>query len=206
VTALSLSRTDYDVLNAVVVKKMATADAVVAASGVDAAQVSEILAALEGRGLLVVAGDSALPTDEAEPVLMEVAATRYSGVREDADIARLVDRFETTNAQFLTTMSSWQQIDSGGRKVANDHSDPEYDGKVIDRLNKLVARLTPLLDALAGHDARFGRYPERFAIALAAVDAGDHDLVSSPVRDSVHNIWFEFHEDLLRTLGKVRTE
>jgi hypothetical protein len=31
------------------------------------------------------------------------------------------------NAQFLTTMSSWQQIDVGGRKVANDHTDPEYD-------------------------------------------------------------------------------
>jgi len=24
--------------------------------------------------------------------------------------------------------------------------------------------------------------------------------------DSVHNIWFEFHEDLLRTLGRERVE
>jgi hypothetical protein len=24
--------------------------------------------------------------------------------------------------------------------------------------------------------------------------------------ESVHNIWFEFHEDLLRSLGKARTE
>ena len=55
-------------------------------------------------------------------------------------------------------------------------------------------------------DVRFARYSGRFAAALAAIDAGDHDLVSSPVRDSVHNIWFEFHEDLLRTLGKARVE
>jgi hypothetical protein len=110
------------------------------------------------------------------------------------------------NAQFLTTMSAWQQVDVGGRKVANDHSDSEYDDKVISRLDKLVARLTPLLDALADHDARFATYARRFAAAIEAVDAGQHALISSPTMDSVHNIWFEFHEDLLRTLGRERTE
>ncbi|MCX7669457.1 MAG: hypothetical protein N2439_05235, partial [Anaerolineae bacterium] len=58
-------------------------------------------------------------------------------VDEQADeaVGLLVDliRFETVNAQFLTTMSSWQQVSVGGRKVANDHTDPEYDDKVIDR-------------------------------------------------------------------------
>lgn len=205
-TALSLSTTDYDVLNVVVLKKMATAEAVTAASGVDPARVADTLAALADQGLVVDAGGSALPTDGAEPALAAAAADRYAAVREDDAVAGLVDRFETTNAQFLTTMSSWQQVDMGGRKVANDHSDPDYDTKVIDRLHKLVTRLTPLLEALAEHDQRFGRYPERFDAALAAIDAGDHDLVSSPVRDSVHNVWFEFHEDLLRTLGRERTE
>ena len=110
------------------------------------------------------------------------------------------------NAQFLVTMSSWQQTDVGGRKVTNDHSDAEYDDKVITRLDKLVQRLGPLLDALAGHDPRFGAYPRRFAVAMEGIDAGRHELVSSPTTDSVHNIWFEFHEDLLRTLGRERTE
>jgi hypothetical protein len=206
VTALSLSETDYDVLNVVVLKKMATADAVAAASGVAAERAGEVLDSLAGHGLVAVAGGAALPTDAAEPALHGAAARRYAAVRADDGLLTLVDRFETVNARFLTTMSAWQQVDVGGRKVANDHSDPGYDAKVVDRLDRLVTRLQPLLDALAGHDARFGRYRERFAAALAAVDAGDHDLVSSPVRDSVHNIWFEFHEDLLRTLGRERTE
>ncbi|MGE3289420.1 MAG: helix-turn-helix domain-containing protein [Pseudonocardia sp.] len=205
-TALSLSETDYDVLNVVVLKKMATADAVAAAAGVDAGRVGAVLDALAGYGLVAVAGGAALPTDTAEPALRGAAAQRYAATRADGDVLALVDRFETVNAQFLTTMSAWQQVDVGGRKVANDHTDPDYDAKIVDRLDRLVARLRPLLDALAGYDARFGRYGERFAAALAAVDAGDHDLVSSPVRDSVHNIWFEFHEDLLRTLGRERTE
>lgn len=205
-TALSRSDTDYDVLNVVVLKKMATADAVAAAAGLDGAVVSQVLAALADHGLLVVAGGAALPTDEAEPALAAAAAERYAAVRTDDALDPLVDRFETVNAQFLTTMSAWQQVDVGGRTVANDHTDPEYDGKVIDRLGKLVARLTPLLDALAGHDPRFARYRDRFTAALDAVDAGDHALVSAPTRDSVHTVWFEFHEDLLRTLGRERTE
>jgi hypothetical protein len=103
-------------------------------------------------------------------------------------------------------MSSWQQVDVGGRKVANDHTDAEYDEKVITRLERLVGRLDPLIAALADHDARFATYSTRFAAALAGIDDGDHDLVSSPVRDSIHTVWFEFHEDLLRTLGRERAE
>lgn len=205
-TALVLDKTDYDVLNVVALKKMASPPVVAAACGVGAGRVEEVLARLADRGLVVVAGGAALPTDEAEPALRVAATEYYAGVRGDDGLGALVDRFDTVNASFLTTMSAWQQVDVGGRKVANDHTDSEYDDKVIGRLDKLVARLGPLLDALAGYDARFALYPRRFATAVEAIDAGRHELVSSPTLDSVHNIWFEFHEDLLRTLGRERTE
>jgi hypothetical protein len=201
---MTLDKGDYDVLNAVALKKMASPDAVAAATG--SPDVDGALARLGEQGLLIVAGGSALPTNDAEPALYNAAAEHYAAVRTDADVASLVEKFETVNSQFLTTMSAWQQVDVGGRKVANDHSDAAYDGKVIDRLDKLVARLTPLLDALAGHDPRFAVYPRRFAAAMRGVDEGRHELVSSPTIDSVHNVWFEFHEDLLRTLGKERAE
>jgi hypothetical protein len=204
--AVDLDATDYAVLNVVALKKMATADAVAGAAGVDAAAAGAALDRLAERGLVVVAAGAVLPTDQAEPALRDAAAGRYGALRADAGLAALVDRFEAVNTQFLATMSAWQQVDVGGRKVANDHADSAYDDKVIDRLDKLVTRLHPLLDALAGHDARFGLYPRRFSRALEQVDEGHRELVSSPTQDSVHNIWFEFHEDLLRTLGRERTE
>lgn len=203
-TAPVLDKTDYDVLNVVALKKMAAADAIAGDTG--RADVESVLARLEGLGLVVVAAGAAFPTDDAEPALAAAAAHHYAAVREDTALAPLVDRFETVNAQFLTAMSSWQLVDVGGRKVANDHTDAEYDGKVIARLDRLVQRLGPLLDALAGHDPRFGAYPRRFAAALDGVDTGRHELVSAPTLDSVHNVWFEFHEDLLRTLGRERVE
>ncbi|OLT15420.1 hypothetical protein BJF78_01505 [Pseudonocardia sp. CNS-139] len=203
-TAPALDKTRYDVLNVVALKKMAAPQVIAAASGVAVRDVEAVLADLAARGLVVVAAGSVLPTDDAEPALRTTAAGHYAAVRDDPLVAQLVDRFETVNAQFLTTMSAWQQVDVGGRKVANDHSDSAYDDKVISRLDKLVARLGPLLDALADHDPRFGIYPRRFAAAVDGVDEGRHELVSSPTADSIHNIWFEFHEDLLRTLGRER--
>lgn len=201
-----LDRTDYDVLNAVALKKMAAAAAVAETTGLSETEVNDAFERLIAQGHVMVAAGSALPTDSAEPALAETAAERYAPVRTDSDVAALVERFETVNTQFLSAMSAWQQVDVGGRKVTNDHADPDYDEKVIAKLDKLVQRLTPLLDALSTHDPRFAGYPRRFAVAQQAVDSGRHELVSSPTADSLHNIWFEFHEDLLRTLGRERTE
>lgn len=205
-TAPVLDKTGYDVLNVVALKKMATCAAIAAASGIDPQTVEALLATLADQGLVAMAAGSALPMDPADPALRAAAAEHYAAVRADPDVAHLVGRFELVNSQFLVTMSSWQQVDVGGRKVTNDHTDAEYDAKVIDRLDKLVGRLTRLLDALAAHDPRFAVYPRRFAAAVAGIDEGRHELVSSPTADSVHNIWFEFHEDLLRTLGRERVE
>jgi hypothetical protein len=36
------------------------------------------------------------------------------------------------------------------------------------------------------------------------VDAGDASFVVTPTKDSVHNVWFEFHEDILSVLGRPR--
>lgn len=201
-----LAKSDYDVLNVVALKKMAGAPTVAQVTGHDAETVERVLGDLADRGLVVVAGGAALPTDDAEPTLAAAAGDHYAEVRADGAVGELVERFETVNAQFLTAMSSWQQVDVGGRKVTNDHTDAAYDEKVIGRIEKLIARLNPLFDALSAHDGRFTVYPQRFDAAMGAIDAGRHELVSSPTEDSVHTIWFEFHEDLLRTLGRERVE
>lgn len=203
-TAIVLEKLEYAVLNAVTLKKMTSAPAVARVCGFQTSQVDAVLSNLAEHGLVALVDGAALPGDAAEPTLEAAAVRFYAAVRADAAIASLVDRFEGTNAQFLTAMSSWQQIDVGGRKVANDHSDSAYDDKVISRLDRLIQALHPLLDALTHHDGRFAAYRRRFETAMEAIDRGEHRFVSSPTEDSVHNIWFEFHEDLLRTLGRKR--
>jgi predicted transcriptional regulator len=201
-----LGKSDYCVLNAVALKKMASVNALVDAAGLSAGQVEERLSFLAGLGLVETVAGSALPSDGAEAALKDSAAKHYAALRADPAVLSLADGFEEINSRLLAAMAAWQQVDIGGQKVANDHADSAYDDRIITRLGRLVQRLDPLLGALSRYDQRFARYKQRFAAAIDAIDEGRHELVSSPTVDSVHTIWFEFHEDLLRTLGRERRE
>lgn len=196
----------YDVLNTIALKKMATAQAVADATGMSMDRVTGALAELQLMGLAATIGEQTLPMDEAVSALVATAEERYASVRKDSAVMEMAGKFEIVNGQFLTAISAWQQIDIGGRKITNDHSDAEYDYKILDRIEKLVGRLIQLIRVLSDHDSRFDRYAVRFTRANDRVAGGDLAYVSSPTIESVHNIWFEFHEDLLRTMGRERSE
>ncbi len=101
------------------------------------------------------------------------------------------ERFESINRQFLQAVSAWQT--DGG-------SDP---GR-LDRLLRLVERLITSLGNLTAVIPRYQRYAERFRAATDRVDTGRTEYVTSPTVDSLHNIWFEFHEDILTVIGRPR--
>ncbi|MCB8913100.1 hypothetical protein KUG88_23515 [Rhodococcus rhodochrous] len=205
-TQTLLDKRRYNILNAVALKKMATAAAVSEIVDLTISEVRAEFDALAAEGLLALVGETALPTDASGQVLINSAADLYGPIRNDPSVLQVADKFEDVNTRFLRTMASWQQIEVGGRKLANDHSDSAYDAKVIATIERLVSRLEGLLEALGEKDSRFRTYITRFERSLAKVDSGDIAFVSDPTKDSVHNVWFEFHEDLLRTLGRARKE
>jgi hypothetical protein len=196
----------YDVLNAVVLKQMSGAASVGEATGIEVSAVESVLEQLSGSGLVFLMDGSALPGAGAVEALSEVADARYVSLRADAAVLEEVDRFEETNTALLTAMTQWQAVEVGGTTVPNDHSDAEYDDKVLRKIDRLTRKLDPLLAAMSVHDPRFGIYQRRFEGALERVDAGEIEYVSSPLHDSVHTIWFEFHEDLLRATGRQRVQ
>lgn len=205
-TQTLLDKRRYDVLNAVALKKMTGATAVSEIVDLTIDEVRAEFAELAAEGLIVQIGETVLPTDASGPMLVESAAAHYGPIRTDPTVLQIADKFEDVNSRFLRAMSAWQQLEVGGRKLANDHSDSAYDAKVISTIERLVSRLEGLLDALGERDGRFRTYIGRFQRSLAKVDSGDIAFVSDPTKDSVHNVWFEFHEDLLRTLGRARKE
>lgn len=206
VSGTVLAKDLYDILNAVALKKMAGIAAISEVTGHSAAETSSLMAELASRGLIAVVGEMALPTDAADPALVAAAAAIYGPLRDDPAVLQVADKFEAVNSKFLVAMTSWQQIEVGGRKLTNDHGDADYDAKVISTIDRLVARLSGLLETLSGKDERFRNYIGRFERSQSRVDAGDISFVSDPTKDSIHNVWFEFHEDLLRTLGRARKE
>ncbi|MEL6891505.1 MAG: MarR family transcriptional regulator [Actinomycetota bacterium] len=111
------------------------------------------------------------------------------------------DTFLSMNAEFKHLCGDWQL--KGGEP--NDHSDPGYDGDVIDRLSDLHERAHPIVDAFGSAVDRFGPYSGRLAAVLERVRAGESNLFTGVMCGSYHDVWMELHEDLILSQGIDRT-
>ncbi len=117
------------------------------------------------------------------------------------DIAQSTyEQFLELNGRMLQTCTDWQVKDIDANEL-NDHTDAEYDAGVIADLVDLDNAVQPLCNELASHLSRFSIYAPRFTAALDKVHAGDTKWFTGPIIESHHTVWFEFHEDLLATLG-----
>ncbi|WP_106131304.1 transcriptional regulator [Pseudosporangium ferrugineum] len=122
-----------------------------------------------------------------------------------ATVEQAHKEFEVLNGRLVKACTDWQlRPAEGDRLASNDHSDPQWDGRVLDELTVIGAELTRLIDALVSVLARFGGYADRFGAALARARAGDGQWVAGVGVASCHAVWMELHEDLLSTLGIPR--
>ena len=127
---------------------------------------------------------SLTPAGVAELAAWLAQDTRRAG---RADLSTAYEAFLPLNRAFLSTLTSSRELETAD----------------LDVVRSLVAEIDPILDALVAWSDRFGSYGPRLAAALAAART-DRSWIASPTRDSVHTIWFEFHEHLLATLGRDR--
>ena len=201
-----LNEEDFVVLNSLILKKTATIGAVVQATGMRADDVVAIFRQLEADGSVASAGEHLVPTEEGTERAKRYAQARYAGFAEDPALERWAARFDTVNRRFLETITSWQTVAVESQQIANDHSDPDYDARVISRIDALLVRGIKLIDELSQEEPRLRRYAERLQEAFGRVDQGDARYVSDPMVDSVDSIWFELHEDVLQVLCKPRTD
>jgi hypothetical protein len=112
-------------------------------------------------------------------------------------VEQVYEDFLPYNATVSGACTAWQLADMG-----------IGDTKVT--IGETVAQLTSPLQALNGLEARltarlhrFAGYHERFASALNQART-DPAWVTATDRASCHRVWFEFHEDLIASLGLAR--
>jgi hypothetical protein len=111
--------------------------------------------------------------------------------------------FGSLNERLLRACHDWQVMRGG---VPNDHSDPAYDARVVDRLRGIDRSVQAMLVDLTKCVPRFGTYAARFTDALQRVDNGDREWFASPACDSYHTVWMQLHEDLLLATGRDRAD
>lgn len=194
------------VLHGLAIKKYGTPEQVADITGLDIDRVKALIEEAAGKGRVSEAKGKYMLTPAAQITLKGEYAKAYGDAREDADFMAAYEEFERINVEFKQLVTRWQTMEVGGQTVANDHSDPEYDEKIIDQLGETHERVERVLDRLAAREPRLSRYKDKLLAALEKAEDGETQWVSDATIDSYHTVWFELHEDLLRIVGREREE
>lgn len=181
----------FDVLNAIYLRKMAPVAHVADVAALDAAGVEAILAKEQAAGTVLDLGGSWLLEQAGTDQVLAFYRETYRPLRERGDILEWYEKFESAlNQQFIKAVSEWQTSDG--------------DGRAQEKMIKLVERMIRHLGLVTDDIPRYGHYIRRFEQSMARADRGERDFVCNPTVDSMHNIWFEFHEDILAVVGRPR--
>jgi hypothetical protein len=180
------------VLNALYLKKMASAGDLAQISGLPIDEVTAMVSGFVESGWLLDMGEELLIQPEGMEQVQGYYRDTYSNLSQGEEIPRWYARFEAINAQFIKHVTDWQQ--TGG--------DPRAQDRVIATVERLIKSISEITQLVPRYDG----YIRRFERSVTTIDQGNPDFVCTPTVDSLHNIWFEFHEDILMILGKERTE
>ncbi len=194
------------VMHGAAIKKHGSAVDIAAIAGLDPAQVATVLADAVASGRLLEV-DGKYMLSPAGQVIVGAEYSRFcQALRADSAFVEAYERFEAINRDLKQLVTRWQTLEIGGKTVANDHSDSDYDDRIIGQLGALHERFEPVLGALIAAVPRLAIYRRKLEEALEKAEDGDVAWVSDARTESYHTVWFELHEDLLRLLGRTRDE
>lgn len=194
-------------LHTLTLRQLANAEQISDISGLDVATAQSALERGVEDGTVMAARGSSMVTPKGREQLDQVYPEAYAGLRADEAVRSAFEQFETgVNPRVLELMTAWQQVEVNGQQTTNDHSDAEYDAKIIDRLGTLHERAEKVLRPLTDAEPGMEPFLERLGQALLRAERGETDYVSGLRVDSYHTVWFQMHEHILRMLGRERQE
>ncbi|MBK6661179.1 MAG: hypothetical protein IPG43_24985 [Proteobacteria bacterium] len=196
----------HQVMHGVAIRKHGDAKAVAALAGLPLARVEAVLSGAVAGGRVAEVDGKYMLTPCGQMMLAGEYSRFNDALRANADFVAAYQRFEVINKDLKQLITDWQTMEVGGKRVANDHSNKDYDERVIARLGDLHERFEPILKKLCAGEPRLKVYSDKLGAALEKAEDGDVAWVSDAKLDSYHTVWFELHEDLLRILGHVREE
>jgi hypothetical protein len=195
--------TELAVLQAVRLKGRVRPADLAATLGRDPGEIAAVVERLTASGLLVE-GAALQISPSGRARLQALLDEERAGV-DSAAIAAAYDQFRPVNTDFKSLVTDWQ-LKGGAEGTPNIHDDAEYDAAVLARLERVHARVLPIIDAAAAQLPRLNSYSAKLRAALDRVKAGDTAWLTRPLIDSYHTVWFELHEELIVAMGMTREE
>ena len=196
----------HQVMHAVAIKRNGGADSISSISGLDLKSVTKTLNDGVSLGRLVKIDDTFLLSPAGRMILDSEYSRFCDEIRSHGQFLDAYEKFEIINKELKQLITDWQTIKVGDQIIPNDHSDSEYDEKIIDKLGVIHEKFEPVLAIMVESIGRFANYSAKLIKALEKSEDGELEWVSDAKLDSYHTVWFELHEDLLRLLGRSREE
>ena len=158
----------------------------------DDARALEILALLRGEGLVEEKGGFHALSEAGERLRAQLLEAERVQVDSHA--------MESLYGEFLAVDPVFKQLVADVQLGTRERADAASD------LAPLHEQLASLLERVSALLPRLQPYAQRFRDALAALEGGDPRYLASPLVESYHGIWFEFHEELIQASGRTRAE
>ena len=178
------------------------------ASGIEIAETLAHLRHLSDRGLVELDpgsfGGWSL-TESGRAIGQEMVREELVIAGDHEQVLGGYQTFLRLNPTLLQICSDWQMRRVGNTPILNDHTDPDYDARVLSRLIRIDDAAQQVCSDLVSRLMRFGVYRDRLSTAIERALAGDSAYVTDSF-DSYHTVWFQLHEDLLVTLGISRED
>ena len=179
------------VLMALRVKRRVAPATLAAAAGLSEDEVGGVLEVARGEGIVCRADDGWALSDLGRAVLAERLAVEPI---DRARVSALYPRFLALDVELKAAITAWQ-LAANARERSGATSDLLAAGEAAVTVANDMAAVVP----------RLRSYAARLTAAVRAVGDGAVPFVASPRVDSLHQVWFELHEDLLVMLGRSRT-
>lgn len=194
-------------LHTLTLKQMADAEGLIAVLEQDSADVATALGQATEEKTVMGARGAFMITPAGRDLLDESYPRWFETERASADVSAAMEQFESgVNRQVLKLTTDWQTVEVDGERQPNDHGDPAYDAKIIDRLGVVLDRTEQVLAPLIALRPEVKRFLDRAGTALTRASSGETDYVSGVRVDSFHTVWFQLHEHILRVTGRERPE
>ena len=122
------------------------------------------------------------------------------------EAAEVGDRLEPVWPQFLDLNLRFKMIVTESQQSEIRGPDHEKWPWLVESVTTLHQDFRPIVETVASVARRLAGYGERFDKAFAALADGDHSMLASPLKDSYHTVWFEYHEELIALSGRNRAD
>ncbi|WP_181779258.1 hypothetical protein [Pseudonocardia pini] len=194
-------------VHSLALRQLATAEQLAEVIGLPPEEVTAGLEKAAADGAVVSAKDKYMISQAGRELLEQAYPTAFADLRGSDTVQAAMDSFESgVNTQILSLTTDWQTKEVGGDRVPNDHGDADYDAAIIDKVGRVVDKTGKVLRPLADADPLVDRFLDRIGAALTRAEGGETDYVSGVRVDSVHTVWFQMHEHILRLTGRERPE